>query len=104
VRYKDDGLMHTRPSPATPRDTGRTAVAERVANQRHRLVQPALQRNQCCTANAERPGGTGVHRWRGATSPVRSRMERRALAVSRRTACDSTHEAAGLFTHDLALA
>src|SRR5262249_4312351 len=36
-------------NPATPHDTGRTAVAERFADQSHRIVQPALQSNPCCT-------------------------------------------------------
>jgi hypothetical protein len=42
-----DAAVKTRRSPATPHDIGRPAVAERVADQRHRIVPPASQSNPC---------------------------------------------------------
>ena len=80
MTYAYTAPVQTRCSPATRHNTGGTAVAERLADQRHRIVQPALQRNVCRTADADHGEATGVCR-----CEVRHTVHHDVLGQKRRT-------------------
>jgi len=69
VGYAYNAAVETHLRPAILHDTGRTAVAERFADQNHRSVQPALQSNPCCTADAEHLGPPVCESWASVACP-----------------------------------